>query len=442
MRNLLGVLLILFCAALGAEPLVLSLDDAVGRILDQSIDLQSRSLDTSSAKYAADRLWAEIFPGISATAGLSYGTPLFSGDGFRANADNLGYSTSVGLSFSFNAGLPYAMKILELAYRTQLLSYENARRQLEIQAAKDFFALITERERLVHLEQMSELAERQREKSRIAFQNGLSGELAYLQSRLTAETARLNLNQARTNYTTQLGTFLSLLGLNQTDEVVLDGLISINHIVIDADQLIPEYLAKRPDILSQRQTIERLEYTKSQTLLNARAPSLSLSGQWRGGSSGAGGLSAPFSDTLTGSLTLSIPLDSWIPGTKKEQGIRSANTELEKATLTLRNTETNAANQIRSLAASLRNSWSTVEISRLRVQIAERTYELTEQGFQQGAVEYLTLEDTRNSMSEARQQLLTNELAYQNMILDLAAALNIAWKDLMRSGALLRNVSD
>jgi outer membrane protein TolC len=64
------------------------------------------------------------------------------------------------------------------------------------------------------------------------------------------------------------------------------------------------------------------------------------------------------------------------------------------------------------------------------VQIAERTYELTEQGFQQGTVEFLALEDTRNSMAEARQQLLTDELAYKTMSLDLAAALNLRPEEL------------
>jgi hypothetical protein len=36
-------------------------------------------------------------------------------------------------------------------------------------------------------------------------------------------------------------------------------------------------------------------------------------------------------------------------------------------------------------------------------------------------------------MALARQQLLENELAYKTMVLDLAAALNIDWHELMRS---------
>jgi outer membrane protein TolC len=103
---------------------------------------------------------------------------------------------------------------------------------------------------------------------------------------------------------------------------------------------------------------------------------------------------------------------------------------VEKARLGLKNAENEAAAQIRSLAAALRDSWASIEIARLSVEIAERTYELHEEGFRLGTVESLALEDTRNSLAEKRQQLLQSELAYQTMTLDLAAALNIDWKTL------------
>jgi outer membrane protein TolC len=64
--------------------------------------------------------------------------------------------------------------------------------------------------------------------------------------------------------------------------------------------------------------------------------------------------------------------------------------------------------------------------------IAERNHELTRQGFSSGTVESLKLEDARNNLTMARQRLLQSEIAYFNMILDISAALNIGWKDLMK----------
>ncbi|MDR1301117.1 MAG: TolC family protein [Treponema sp.] len=416
-----------------ATVLILSLDQAVEAAVEQSFSLQKSALDLNVAQYAADHLWSELFPAISLGAGLSYGTPLFTGQGFQVDKSGLGYNVSAGLNVSLQGGLPSAIKIIELAYKSELLNYENARQQLEIQVTKTFYTLLADQTRLDFLAESLDLAEKQQEKSRVAFEYGLIGEMSYLQTRLSVETAKFELHKGRTAYDTTLRDFLFLLGYAQTEEsrpVVLEGSLVIRSLDADPETLILRYLAKRPDILSMRQQIERLHYQETRTILDARAPSLSLSAQWRGNGGGAG----DFSDTLSGSLNLSIPLDPWIPGTKKSQSITEAGTAVEKARLDLKNTEHTAMSQIRSLTANLRSSWASIEIARFRAEIAERTYTLTEQGFQQGTVEFLELEDTRRKWAEARQQLIDGELAYGLMILDLAAALNIDWRSIAQHG--------
>jgi outer membrane protein TolC len=402
----------------GGEPLVLFLDEAVSRALDENLDLKKRLIDLSTAGYASKNLWAELFPGITAGAGVTYGTGLFAGDGFKLDKSGLAYDMSAGLSLTLSAGIPQTMKIIKLAYQIRLLEYEDARRQLEIGITKNFYTLLADRENLFQLENNLELAERQLERDRIAFNNGLKGELAFLQSRLGAETAKYNLSNARTAYAGGLGDFLVLLGLPQDRPVIPEGKIDIYPVNAEPEALIREYLPKRPDILSQRQIIENLEYVEKRTALENRAPSLSLSARWNGQFD-------PFTDRVSGSASVSIPIDPWIPGTGRDRAVKSAEANSEKARLDLKNIENGAASQIRSLAAALRDSWASIEIARLSAEIAERTYELHEEGFQLGTVESLDLENTRNSLAEKRQQLLRSELSYQTMMLDLAAALHI-----------------
>jgi outer membrane protein TolC len=69
-----------------------------------------------------------------------------------------GYTASLGLSLRLNPSLPQAMRIIDLSYRSQLLNYENARRQLEIQVIKTFFGLVAEKQNLTHLEEIRTLA--------------------------------------------------------------------------------------------------------------------------------------------------------------------------------------------------------------------------------------------------------------------------------------------
>jgi outer membrane protein TolC len=303
----------------GAEPLSLTLDEAVRRALDESLNLQKSAIDLALAEYKAEHLWAEIFPSFSLRTGITFlpTTTLFTEPGFQYHGDASSYSFNFGVSFKFNAGVPYSMKMISLAYQKGLLDYENARKQLEIQITKTFFNLLTARENISYLESSLALAQQQLEQDRIARENGLLSELAWLESRLDTETARYNLSSAQGEFQIAQEEFLALLGMENTD-VVLEGSIDIAPVIADPEALILEYLPKRPDIISGRQTIERLELTKKTNAGSARAPSLELSSSWNGGSS----FSGKFSDSLSGSLTLTIPVDPWIPGTKSNQSGR------------------------------------------------------------------------------------------------------------------------
>jgi outer membrane protein TolC len=439
-----GVFALAFAWALIASPplssqeaaaaLVLTLDRAVELALENNVDLRRRLVDLRNAEFAANHAWAELFPGLSAGLGLSYASPLFTGEGFKSSTENLNYTANLGLSLQLNSSLSPAMRIAALAYQTSLSDYENARRLLAVEISGTFYSLIAEKEKLSLLERTRDLADLQLEKNRTGFQNGLVRELDYIQSRLSVETARLNLRKAEASYADNLGKFLSLLGLEQTAELGLEGEIRIARFEADSEELIRLYLPSRPDIKSRRQDIERLILAEQQRARSGRAPSLNLGAQWQGGSSTAGGgIGGDFSDRLSGSLTLNIPLDGWIPGTKTNQAVRTANADIEKAQLSLRETENEAMRSIRSLVTGLGNSWESIEIAQLSMQLAERTYELAEQGFRNGAVEFLTLEDNRNKMIEARQRLLDDRLAYKKMLLELSSALNIDENDLVRS---------
>ena len=141
-----------------AFPLSLSLDDAIEQGVENSLELKKSRIDLSTAQYASNRLWSEVFPTISGTVGTSYSSSLFSGDGFEANKDRLSNTAGLGLNVTLNAGIPYAIKNIKLAYQTRLLSYEDARNQLELQITKNFYYLIADRDNLASLDYMQQLA--------------------------------------------------------------------------------------------------------------------------------------------------------------------------------------------------------------------------------------------------------------------------------------------
>jgi outer membrane protein TolC len=409
-----------------ADQIVLSISDALERGVKNNLNLKKNLIDLEAAGYSAKKLWSEVFPTISGSLGGSFSSALFSGDGFKANKESFSGSASLGISLTLNAGIPYSMKNIRLAYQTRLMNYEDARKQLEIQITKTFYSLIADRDNLAVLTDMLNLAQLQHERNQVAFLNGLVGELTTMQSRLSLENARYSLSAAKSAYNTRLGDFLAQLGIDREAAASLEGKIEIVKIEADADRLIKENLARRPDIVSKRQEIERLENAHKQAVLSNKAPSIRLEASWNSRNFD------PFTDTVGGNATINIPIDPWIPGTGRSQSVLGAKFAIDKARIDLKSAEDDAAAQIRSLADNLRNSWDSIEIARLSLSIAERNHELTRQGFSSGTVESLKLEDARNDLTTAKRRLLQNELAYFNMILDISAALNIGWKDLMK----------
>jgi len=402
----------------------ISLDSAVKLALDNNLGLKKSEIDLSASGYSERNLWAEIFPSINANARVGYSNSLFTE---KIPDKGLEYRVGFGVSLGLNAGIPYLLKSIQLAHQSNLLRYEDAKNQLSIQITKKFYTLIAEKNNLALLEEVLNLAGKQHERDQVSFRNGLVRELAVIQSKLALENARYNLSAANTAYANSMGEFLAMLGMATDAKINLLGDINIQQIEADAESLISKHLSQRPDIVSSLREIERLEYAGKQSALSNRAPSLNLSFDWNSTAFD------PFADSMSAAATLNIPIDSWIPGTTKSQTVSRAKDSVEKARLDLKMTEDAAKNQIRSLASLLHNSWDSIVIARLSLDAAQRGYELTEQGFNNGIVESLALEDARNNMANARQRLLQAELSYFNMILDLSAALNVDWKNLIQT---------
>ncbi len=423
------VLLVFLAVSAAAEPVVLTLNDAIQRAESESNDLRQTLIDIETARTQSKNNWAQFLPGMRAGAGLSYRDNLFTENNSSSNQSPFSYSMSLNFSLDLNGGIPYLIKNNNLNYQTSLLNYENIRRRLEAEIAKTFYNLIAEKENLVLLEDVLNLSEQQYRKNQVSFQNGLINQLVLVRSQLSAENARLGLVRARSQYDINKNNFLTILGYDQNIDVSFEGSLDVRQLALNPETLISEYLYKRPDIASQRNRIEMLDNTRKQTAINARAPSIGLSAGW----SGSGWTN--FSDSISAGVSVGIPIDSWIPGSASYQRVESASRDIEKTRLDLQDIENNAAAEIRSLTANLNNSWESIVIARLNVEIAELTYTLTEQGFQNGTVEFIELETARKDLLQARQELLVQETGYKNMIFDLASALNLNWEDLMENGS-------
>jgi multidrug efflux system outer membrane protein len=422
------------CLAQEGE-LRLALDDCVERALQTDIALQRKAVDVETARVNAANLWAEFFPSVSIGASLSYEDSLSEPQNTFPRDAKYSVPVDVTLNLSSVLPIPLNMKISKLSYESRLQDWKTEQREVRTRVSQSYFRLLVDEENIALLEETLVIAERQLAKDETQFRSGLANELSVMRSRLSVENARYAVNKARRDWQQSVSTFLSGAGFTDEEmsekQIFLSGTIEIEPLHPDANRLIEDFLPKRPDIINASAEIQRLELTASSTVLTRRGPALSLSGTYRGNLAGGSfdGTSQPFSDSLSARLTVSVPLDSWIPGTKGAQAVMSAQAEVEKARLNLQSVRQSAANSIRSIVENMENTLSSIEVAQLRAEIAERTYRMSETAFERGAMEMLDYENTRASWAQSRQDLLKERLAYKNLVLELERELNVSITD-------------
>ncbi|MDR2149682.1 MAG: TolC family protein [Spirochaetaceae bacterium] len=406
---------------------VLTLDTAIERVLSYNIDMQKTALDLSSALYAADHSWSTFFPTINLRASAAYQSNLLSNGGLQFKEANAPLELAATIRLQLNAGIPFAIQQLKLAAEKKSAEYESARRKLELSVTGTFYGLLALQQNLKLLEENLAFAERYKDRIYATFQAGMTGEIAYLRSQLEVETAKTALSTARITYEDRVRTFLALLGMDPDHPLPLEGAIQVSRLAVDAEELVREYLAVHPDILAKQQEIERLSLTKKYSDFTTYGPTIDFS--WGLNLTTTRG----FTDPLSVGIAINIPINPWIPGTKENQENRNTQSTLEKAQLDLKYTEQQTMLTIRLKAATLNNSWQSVENLRTRLNIAQKSYDLQERDFRAGAVGYSALENSQKDLYQAQYDLLQGEVSYWNAILDLALALNVDWKALVKT---------
>ena len=399
----------------------LTLEEACALAEQNSISLQQQAIDLEMDRIRAKSLWAQVFPSISASGGADYGIPVKN----NARSPDPSYSASIRLSLGLSTGLPLTMANISLAYKNSLLNYSQAKRILVNQTSKTFFSLLAQKDKLNVLEGTMRLASDQLERDRIARQSGYIGELDYLSAQVSSERSKLVYNQELAYYQNALGKFLLALGLDSRETVSLEGKPEISRLSLDADALVSDRLFLRPDMIALQNEIKRLKNARTETFLSTKGPSVNLFANW------GANLKTGLDDLINAGISVSIPIDPWIPRTKGDQTVRRSDAEYRKALLELKDFENNAREEIRSYTDTITNTWTEVEISRLQAGYAQRAYELAERAYRSGTMNFLDYETTRNRLSDARQQQLQSELSYKILILDLASTLNMEESELI-----------
>ncbi len=406
--------------AMAAEPIVLAADSAVELALRNSLSLKSARVDLETLRRRSATSWNALLPSLSVGAGLG-GTQDFSGTA----GSPWDLSLSLSAQLPLTPAAPYSARAAALQYQAAVIRLQETESSLRRDVRKSFNALLLDREKIALLEQSTQSASLSADIARRNFAAGLISEVEALSAEMVLEKLGPQLEQARADFRSALLELQSLAGLEPGAEVRLEGTLQASEAQVQADELVRDRLASRPDVRAAALDVELRRSQRGLALAQTRAPSASLSYSVSSGTADLAG-SAGWTGRGSAQLSLSIPLDSWLPGSAGRVQADEAGDELAKAELALQETRRTAEVELRSLVLRLQALADSLKVLSKNEQLTRKVYELRNKEYTSGLTELTVLRQALDDHQQAGLDLATARQQYSDALADLEHATRAA----------------
>lgn len=412
----------LFCHVIlpvPAQVLVLDIETAVVTALEKNLDLHIQRSELAGRERIRQAAWNSFLP--SAGANVSTSRSLLEAD---AGAWNLALGLQARLSLAVDSA--YAIRGALLAYQSGLIDLETARRQLERDVRTAYYGLLLQRSKIDLIERNIITSRQRYEFTSTSYERGRASELERLNALMALENLKPKLDEANLSFATAMMRFKQDLGLDLATEITLTGTIEVREPALPADNFVSRYVPGRLDIQGKVKEREILENRKKQSGYEEFAPELSLSYSY------SPSLQDPWSSSWTGSwetrsslgVTLSIPLDPWLFSSPSRMRMQEIEDAIAVNALELAGQRLEAEIEIRSLVLEVENSHRYVQVAEQNLTLARKVYTLTEQEYNAGLNDFLTLQEADDGLRAAQLALLTASYNSRVGLLRLEYTLN------------------
>jgi outer membrane protein TolC len=343
---------------------------------------------------------------------------------------------SIQASLNINFAMFEAMRRLQMDYEGGLLTYEKARAQLERDVRKSYYQMLLLQENIALLRESYEAAEQRVGMARANYLAGLVPELNLLQAQVSVENMKPAIDQAENGLKLAMAQFAMHLGLDYAAQFeLIPAGENFDFIPLDAAELIRQASVNKPEIQELRQSILVLESARKATKEQTYTPTLSLS--WNLISAFT---QNPWKDSWfnsdfwnqSGSLTLalSFQLHSLLPWAAGVQNIKNMDDNIRSLTIGLAQTIRGTELEVYNTLLSLERIRTTAEAQGYTIDLAERSYRLTEEAYRAGLTELLEVQNAELELRKARIGGLEQNFNYIQGLIDLEYSLGVPFGSL------------
>lgn len=411
------------------EPITLNEQSAVQLALTENLNLAQQRVTLSSSARSSDTAWNALLPSLNVSGSLirnneevvvPFGEPY-----------NEVFSAQLQAQLVFSIASIEGIETARLNYAADLISFDEAAATISTDVRKLFYNLILLEQQILVAQQGIATASQTLAQTEAEFRGGLVAEVTVRQAEVALQNSRLVLQRQEAAYEDLLGSFRLLLGVEDEQEIELQGTIEVpavadlERIAASTDptdrwdvQVLDAQIAARRSLNRANRQFERtptvtLGASYSPALADPFNPDNSVNNDW-----------SEWNDGGSLSVTVTVPLDHYLPFSGSAVDLRNSDEALESLAIQRQSALDAARSQTAALLRQVDNSRAALESLSLSLELADEIYQLTLDAYQQGATDFLDVQEADDDLEAARYDLLAEQFTYLSTLIDLEYALN------------------
>ncbi|PKL24019.1 MAG: hypothetical protein CVV47_12205 [Spirochaetae bacterium HGW-Spirochaetae-3] len=424
---------LLLCMALGAarlhaDPMALSVGDAVDLALGASLEAYGLELAALEARRSLDNRWNLFLPALSAGASAKLGDRLLTDTPLGSSTDGLDTTLTLGTRLSLANGLPFDLEERRAAATAAELAAADARARVARDAQKAYFLLASLEQDLANKARATGLAEERSGLAALRFDRGLGSELDSLRAQLSERNARAAYEKALADYEKRKAAFRRRLGLEAGVQLTLSTPLTAPALSDDAEGAGDAPIEGRYDVRKAGLAMKAAATATARYVAVYRLPLVTLDASWNFS------LTDPASarDAYSVGAGLAFNADAWIPNSRRDLELRVLRETETRLAMTYAQAKRDARDEIAALRIDIGSARSAIALAEGQESLAVRILARAREAYERGSATVLELEDARLAADSATQSLIASRYQYLSLIIDLGYALGVDWRELVR----------
>ena len=399
---------------------MITLDEAVVLAADNNISLKQQRISLDLLKKQKASSWNGASPSFS-LSGTYGGNVAGSNEAWaegNQNSSDPTLSASASVRINLAPSLYTSIQNAKLAYEAGELSYESLMRTIEKSVRSSFYNLLYNKENIAVQESALASAKQTYDSNLAKYNQGRLSELELLNAQYAYERKLPAVETLKQSYIISLDSFKQVLGLDLKENIDLEGSLEEAADVTITDEVLNTDLNELPEIKTALKNIKSAENSLLATRFSAYGPSVSASAS----------ANENFTNealSVNYSLSVSIPLDGYMPWSSGALSVASQKANLEKLKLSLEDSKTSLAIKIRSSYNTIKQAQTQLDMYEKNVTLMQRTYDMTLAAYNAGSRDLLSLQTAADNLASAKNTLQNQRYTIISAILDLETTLGV-----------------